>query len=73
MSRFPRARPTAAPRTPRAPRMVATHVFIDAGQTDHAGVGICNECGNLRDHRIHDLTVASEALEIDRRQMGETD
>lgn len=68
-----RNRPTATPRKSRAPRVVQTHVFIDAGQTDYAGVGICNECGNLRSHVVHDLTVASEALEIDRRQMGEAD
>ena len=68
-----RARPTATPRKARAPRMVQTHVLINAGQTNHAGVVICNECGNLADHRIHDLNVASEAMEVDRRQMGEAE
>lgn len=51
--------------------MVQTHVFINAGQTNHAGEGICDECGNLRSHVVHDLNVASEAMEIDRRIVGE--
>ncbi len=72
MSRFPRARPTSTPRKPRAPRMVQTHVMVSNGQTNHAGVPICNECGHLGTHRIHDLNVADEVLEIDRRQMGES-
>jgi hypothetical protein len=73
MSYFPRARPTTAPRKPRAPRLVRTHVLVTSGQTNHAGVPICHECGDLGTHKIHDLTVASEAMEIDRRQMGESE
>ena len=66
-----RARPTATPRKARAPKTVQTHVLINAGQTNHAGVPICNECGHLGTHRIHDLNVADEVLEIDRRIVGE--
>ena len=73
MTRFPRARPTAAPRKPRTPRLVRTHVLVTDGQTDYAGVPICHECGNLATHAVHDLTVSTEAMEIDRRQMGETE
>lgn len=53
--------------------MVRTHVLVTAGQTNHAGVPICNECGNLADHAVHDLNVATEAMEVDRRQMGEAE
>jgi len=70
MSRPPRARPTATPRKARAPKMVPTHVMINAGQKDYAGVPICNECGHLQTHRIHDLNVADEVLEVDRRIVG---
>jgi hypothetical protein len=73
VSQFPRARPTTAPRKPRAPRLVRTHVLVTSGQTDYAGVPICHECGNLGTHKIHDLTVASEAMEIDRRIVGDRD
>jgi len=51
--------------------MVPTHVMINAGQKDYAGVPICNECGHLQTHRIHDLNVADEVLEVDRRIVGE--
>jgi len=75
VSQFPRARPTrqsptATPRK-RPPKRVLTHVFHDAGQRDYAGVRICNECGNLDNHKIHDLMVSSEADVIDRRRVGE--
>jgi len=50
-----------------------THVLVTDGQTDYAGVPICHECGNLASHAVHDLTVSTEAMEIDRRQMGETE
>jgi len=77
MTRFPRARPTrqsptAAPRK-RLPKRVLTHVFHDGGQRDYAGERICNECGNLDGHKIHDLMVSSEADVIDRRRIGEAD
>jgi len=71
MTRLPPARPTTAQRKPRAPKMVPTHVMINAGQKDYAGVPICNECGHLQTHRIHDLNVADEVLEVDRRIVGE--
>ena len=50
--------------------MVPTHVMINAGQKDYASVPICNECGHLPTHRIHDLNVADEVLEVDRRIVG---
>ena len=50
---------------------VATHVPITAGQYDHRGEALCDWCGNLVSHRIHDVTVSSEAEAIDRRRVGE--
>lgn len=65
-------RPAPVKRQPKAPRRVQTHVFLDAGQTDHAGVGICADCGHLRTAKVHDLTVLSPEVEaIYRRRVGE--
>ncbi len=64
--------PKPAKKTRRAPTRVATHVFLNAGQTDHAGVGICAECGHLKTSPVHDLTVVSPEVEaIERRRIGE--
>jgi hypothetical protein len=74
MTQWPKARPTAAKRAPakRQPRKVQTHVFLNGGQVDHAGVGICADCGHLRNSPVHDLTVVSAEVEaIDRRILGE--
>jgi len=71
MSRFPRARPVAGQKRVRPLKTVETHVMINAGQTDHRGEPICDFCGLLAGHRIHDLNVSSEAEAIDRRIVGE--
>ena len=73
MTRFPKARPTAGQKRVRPLKTVSTHVFIDAGQTNHAGEGICNTCGHLRTNRIHDLYVPAHTVEVDARTMGEAE
>lgn len=72
MSQFPKARPTAGRKRVRPLKTVTTHVLFNAGQTDHAGVVICDTCGHLATHRVHDLNVPSEAVEVDARTMGES-
>jgi hypothetical protein len=52
---------------------VSTHVFHDSGQRDYKDRRCCEWCGNLDTHRIHDVTVISEAEAIDRRVIGERD
>jgi len=75
MSRFPKARPTARPSRamPKRPRdwRRFTHVCLNTGQYDWDGIPLCGECGHRGDHRIHDLTVASEATDVSARIMGE--
>jgi hypothetical protein len=46
-------------------------VFQDGGQVDALGVPICNECGWLYPHRIHDLTVPEGSVEVANRIVGE--
>lgn len=52
---------------------VSTHVFHDSGQRDYKGRRCCEWCGNLDDHRIHDITQSTEAEAIDRRVLGESE
>ena len=73
MSRVPRARPVAGQKRVRPLKTVETHVLINAGQADHKGEVICDFCGLLAGHRIHDLNVSSEAESIDRRIIGEAE
>lgn len=48
------------------------HVFLNGGQTDHAGEAICAGCGSLRSMAVHDLRPAPlGADEIDTRRLGE--
>lgn len=76
-SYFPKAKPSTGKRRPRKPQSLRTHVFINSGMTDYKGEPICAEpwCGHLREHRIHDLTQATEistaTAEIDQRRGGE--
>lgn len=74
---FPKARPTkAAPRKRTwKPKELRTHVCIWGGQFDWDGVAICEDCGNRRDHRVHDLNqeYTAEAAEVDARKLGETE
>ena len=75
MSRFPAARPTAGKKRVRPLKTVPTHVLINSGQTNHAGETICDTCGHLRSHRIHDLneSMTVEAAQIDARRIGEAE
>lgn len=72
MTQFPKARPSTGRRQPRKPAKVRTHVMIRGGQTDHRGEPICDECGHLRSHRIHDLREVTEVERAtDARRLGE--
>ncbi len=71
MSRFPKARPTTGTKRVRPLKTVRTHVFQDGGQVDGLGVPICNECGWLYPHRIHDLLVPEGSVEVAERISGE--
>ena len=57
----------------RRPKTVRTHVMLNGGQADHRGTPICEFCGHLSSHRIHDLTqqLEEEAAAIDARRTGE--
>lgn len=72
MTYWPKPKRAPAKRQPRAPRRRPTHVFLNGGQVDHTGVGICEDCGHLQTAPVHDLTVLSPEVEvIDRRKLGE--
>ena len=71
-SQFPVARPrkTAAKKT-KPPKRLQTHVFQWAGQTDWKGERICDGCGELYPHRVHDLyQVVDEEIKLDERKGG---
>jgi len=71
MSRFPKARPTAGQKRARPLKTVTTHVLINSGQTNHAGETICDTCGHLASHRIHDLRLPSHTVDVADRILGE--
>lgn len=71
MTRFPRARPTKGQKRTRPLVRVDSHVFLNAGQVNHKGEGICDMCGHLRSHRVHDITVPPGTFEVADRIMGE--
>lgn len=70
----PKARTDTKPRKRTwKPKELRTHVMIWGGQFDWDNVAICADCGNRRDHRVHDLNQVYEAdaSEIDARKLGE--
>lgn len=70
MSQWPTARPPKkTAKTPRAPRPVATHVFIWSPQQTHDLQPLCDRCGHPRNHRVHDLNVVTE--DVSARVIGE--
>jgi len=71
MSRYNRSRPVAGVKPARAPKSIRTHVMQTAGQVDHKGTPICEACGHLADHRIHDLYLPEGSVEIADRIIGE--
>lgn len=73
MSQFPTARPTIAPKQERAPYSWKTHVCMVGAIVDADGVAVCvrPDCGHRADHKIHVVTVAAGADEMDARKLGE--
>lgn len=67
----PPQRPVKGKKTARPPKSVRTHVMLNGGQTDHNGVPICEYCGHLSTHRIHDYNVPEGTTEVSARILGE--
>lgn len=76
MGQFPRAKPSkGAPRKAKILPPVTVHVFVPSGSMTAAVIPqeICQQCGNPRNHRIHDRREPSEIYtEVDRRRIGES-
>ncbi len=71
MSRYSRSRPVAGVKPVRAPKSIRTHVMQTGGQSDHNGTPICEACGFLASHKIHDLLVPEGSVEVADRILGE--
>ncbi len=67
----PSQRPVKGKKAVRALKTVRTHVMLNGGQTDHNNTPICEYCGHLSTHRIHDYNVPEGTAEVSARILGE--
>lgn len=73
MSQFPKAKPTVATKTERAPYGWKTHPCSVGVIFDADGVAVCvrPDCGHRADHKIHAMPGIAGAAEVDARLLGE--